>query len=65
MTWLDITDPRNADQVCAMVREERYKALSVREWKHRLKGLGISVEGGQIRALRRNRAICALPTEFC
>jgi hypothetical protein len=55
--------------VLTMIRDEREKALSPREWKFRLRGYGYgikTVEGEQILTrLPKNVPIGVLPPEFC
>ena len=57
-----------AAQVIAIARREREKALSTREWKHRLAGygygIGESAFGPVIESLPRRIPICALPSDI-
>ncbi len=55
-------------QIVALVTNEREKALSKREWKHRLAGYGYSVRetdaGDVLQTLPHNIEICTLPAEL-
>jgi hypothetical protein len=55
-------------QVLDLVREERIKALSAREWKFRLRGYGYAikdVEGEQVLTrLPQGQPLGVLPPEF-
>lgn len=55
-------------QVVELVAAERTKALSTREWKHRLAGFGYCIretDAGQIiETLPHHVEICALPAEL-
>lgn len=64
MTQTQLTDPYFRNDVCAIVVEERKKALSVREWKHRLAGYGLFIEQGLVKTLRQGAIICPLPAEL-
>lgn len=64
MTRMQLDDPKFTQDVLAMVAAERAKALSRREWTHRLAGLGVTIEGGHVIALHHGRAIAALPPEL-
>ena len=59
------TEPFATNQVIDLVTQERSKALSVREWKHRLAGYGYSVEnredGAVVTSLAKGVEICVLP----
>lgn len=54
--------------VLALLKSERAKALSPREWKHRLAGYGFAIKhtdrGDVVTALPHGREICALPTSL-
>lgn len=56
---------RDHAALIALVRAERQKALSLREWKHRLAGYGYALRdtdhGTVIASLSRDHEICALP----
>ena len=55
-------------QIVELVTTEREKALSKREWKHRLAGYGYSVRetdaGDVLQTLPHNIEICMLPAEL-
>ena len=55
-------------QIVELVINEREKALSKREWKHRLVGYGYSVRetdvGDVLQTLPHNIEICTLPPEL-
>jgi hypothetical protein len=69
MSALLKTDPIVAAQVIELVTRERAKALSPREWKHRLAGYGYGIratEAGQmIETLPKRVPICELPAHLC
>ena len=52
-----------------LVTNERERALSVREWKHRLAGYGYSVRdtenGHVLETLPHHVEVCTLPAELC
>ncbi|OIQ28234.1 MAG: hypothetical protein BM562_13440 [Alphaproteobacteria bacterium MedPE-SWcel] len=56
------------DGILSLVREERRKALSAREWRFRLRGYGLAVQdedGAQILTrLPRGEAIGVLPADM-
>lgn len=56
------------DSILALVASERQKALSTREWKHRLAGYGYALRdtehGTVIASLARGTEICPLPTHL-
>ena len=58
-----------AAQVLELVSRERKLALSRREWKHRLAGIGYGIretEVGEIVETLPNRVpVCTLPAELC
>ena len=62
------TDPVVQAQVIELVTRERAKALSPREWRHRLAGLGYQIRateaGHFIETLGRGKRLCALPAEL-
>lgn len=57
-----------AEQVLDLVLSERRKALSPREWKHRLAGYGYSLKqsdkGVLVTSLRTGDPVCAVPGEM-
>ena len=63
------TDPIVTAQVLELVTRERAKALSPREWMHRLKGYGYGIratDGGHIvERLPTRTPICSLPSDLC
>ena len=56
-------------EVLALVTRERERALSFREWKHRLAGYGYSVRdtdhGPVLETLPHHVEVCVLPPELC
>lgn len=64
-----MTTPKTLDAtVLALLKSERAKALSLREWKHRLAGYGLAIKhtehGDVVTALPHGREICALPASL-
>ena len=55
--------------VMTLVTNERERALSVREWKHRLASYGYSVRdtenGHVLETLPHHVEVCTLPAELC
>jgi hypothetical protein len=68
MSVIQASDAFLAAQVLDLVLSERRKALSPREWKHRLAGYGYSLtqaEGGVVvTSLRTGTPVCAVPGEM-
>lgn len=68
MAQFAATTPDLDAGVLALIRDEREKALSAREWKFRLRGYGYAVtdcEGRQmLTKLRTGDALGLLPPEF-
>ena len=58
-----------AAHVLELVSRERSLALSHREWKHRLAGMGYGIRetdrGQMLETLPHHVAICELPVELC
>ncbi len=56
-------------EVLSLVTRERQRALSYREWTHRLAGYGYSVrateQGAILETLPHHVEVCALPAELC
>lgn len=65
MTYAELTDPRFAGMVQQLVEAERAKALSKREWLHRLLGLGLQIEEGHVVTSRNRKPLIALPPHLC
>lgn len=65
MTQTQFTDPSFTNDVIGLIRNERSRSLSRREWLHRLKGLGLCVEDGQVFTLRNRQTVCVLPAHLC
>lgn len=65
MSSTQISEKNGLAQVLAILKAERAKALSLREWKHRLAGYGFAIKhtdgGDVVTALPHGREICALP----
>lgn len=68
MSVIQASDAFMATQVLDLVLSERRKALSPREWKHRLAGYGYSLtqHGGSVMvtSLRTGTPVCAVPGEM-
>lgn len=58
-------DSVEATQIMSLVTEERAKALSTREWRHRLAGYGYGIEdttdGMIVTKLPFGNALCMIP----
>ncbi|WP_415922506.1 hypothetical protein [Tateyamaria sp. SN6-1] len=58
-----------AAQVLEIVSRERKLALSRREWKHRLAGMGYGIRetdaGDVLETLPHRVPVCPLPSELC
>ena len=65
MTQAQFTDSTFANDVICMIRDERTKSVSRREWLHRLKGLGLVVDAGKVFTLRDRKTVCELPAALC
>ncbi|CUH64696.1 hypothetical protein TG4357_01439 [Thalassovita gelatinovora] len=56
------------DDVLALLRSEREKSVSVREWKHRLVGYGYAVKntdhGDVLAKFGSQEEICEIPVEL-
>ncbi len=67
MSVIHATDAFMAAQILDLALSERRKALSPREWKHRLAGYGYSLaasdDGVMVTSLRTGRPLCAIPGE--
>lgn len=54
----------NTDDIRALVMSERKKAISDREWRHRVRGLGYAIrddaEGLFVTSILRGGALCRL-----
>ena len=59
--------PFSASSILKLVTDERAKALSVREWKHRLAGYGYAIKdteaGHVVTELFGKAELCVLPSE--
>jgi hypothetical protein len=68
MSVIQASDAFMAAQVLDLVLNERRKALSPREWKHRLAGYGYSLthaeSGVMVTSLRTGATVCAVPGEI-
>lgn len=67
MSVIHASDAFMAAQVLDLVLTERRKALSPREWKHRLAGYGYSLTQAEgtvmVTSLRTGAAVCTVPGE--
>jgi hypothetical protein len=56
-------------QIIELVATERSKALSKRDWKHRLAGFGYGIRetdaGDVLETLPHHVEVCTLPAELC
>jgi len=54
----------STDDIRAFVMDERAKAVSEREWRHRLRGYGFAIrddaEGAYVTSIVRGGALCRL-----
>ena len=61
-------DPFVASKVIDLLSAERERALSVREWKHRIAGYGYGIKatdaGPVVTLLPKGTEICVLPDEL-
>ncbi|QBF34036.1 hypothetical protein [Thalassococcus sp. S3] len=61
-------DPYTIAMVMDLVKAEKKKALSMREWKHRLAGYGYAIkdtdQGMVLETLPHRVAICTLPEQL-
>jgi hypothetical protein len=68
MSVIQASEAFMAAQVLDLVLNERRKALSPREWKHRLAGYGYSLtqaeSGVMVTSLRTGAAVCTVPGEM-
>ena len=68
MTVIVNQDAFVAAQIVDLIARERTKALSKREWKHRIAGYGYCIretaEGDIIETLPHHVPVCALPPEL-
>ncbi|WP_417525229.1 hypothetical protein [Marinovum sp.] len=55
-------------QILLLLEEEREKALSAREWQHRIAGYGYAIKhtdhGDMITTLPHGQELCALPAQL-
>ena len=62
-------DPAEQASIIALLQSEHDKALSRREWTHRLAGYGYAIthtdHGDMVTALPRGEELCALPPQLC
>lgn len=62
------TDPTIVSKVLTLLEAERQKAVSPREWQHRIAGYGYAIKhtdhGDMITTLPQGREICALPAQL-
>jgi hypothetical protein len=67
MSVINASDAFMAAQILDLALSERRKALSPREWKHRLAGYGYSLatsdQGVVVTSLRTGTPLCAIPGE--
>ena len=68
MSVIQASDAFMAAQVLDLVLSERRKALSPREWKHRLAGYGYNLmqsdAGVVVTSIRTGTQVCAVPGEM-
>lgn len=67
MQKIETVTPAIANSVLELIRAERQKSVSVREWKFRLMGYGYRVmdtDHGEVIATLRQQEICAVPAEL-
>lgn len=63
-----IIDQNTISKILMLLEEEREKALSPREWQHRIAGYGYAIKrtdkGEMITTLPQGREVCALPAQL-
>ncbi|MCR8825383.1 hypothetical protein [Pseudosulfitobacter koreensis] len=63
------TDAALAAKAVDLITQERAKALSKREWKHRIAGYGYCIRDTQhgqiVETLPHHIPVCTLPAELC
>ncbi|WP_323765018.1 hypothetical protein [Marinovum sp.] len=63
-----IIDQNAISRILMLLEEEREKALSPREWQHRIAGYGYAIkrteQGEMITTLPHGREVCALPAQL-
>jgi hypothetical protein len=67
MQKIEVITPDLTNSVLELIRAEREKSVSVREWKFRLKGYGYKVmdtDHGEVIANLRQQEICPVPAEL-
>ncbi|WP_319825387.1 hypothetical protein [Thalassovita sp.] len=67
MQKIEEITPAISSAVLELVRQERMKSVSVREWKFRLMGYGYRVmdtDHGEVIANLRQQEICAIPADL-
>lgn len=67
MQKIEAITPAITNSVLELIRAEREKSVSVREWKFRLMGYGYKVmdtDHGEVIANLRQQEICAIPAEL-
>ncbi|MEZ5674292.1 hypothetical protein SAMN06265173_101223 [Thalassovita litoralis] len=67
MQKIETITPAISNSVLELVRQERMKSVSVREWKFRLMGYGYRVmdtDHGEVIANLRKQEICAVPADL-
>lgn len=69
MSILPNQDQFLSEHVIEMLTTERAKALSKREWKHRIAGYGYAIResdtGDVLETLPHRVEVCTLPAELC
>jgi hypothetical protein len=67
MQKIEHITPALTNSVLELIRAERQKSVSVREWKFRLKGYGYRVlhtDHGEVITTLRQQEICAVPADL-
>lgn len=67
MQKIEAITPAITSSVLELIRAEREKSVSVREWKFRLMGYGYKVmdtDHGEVIANLRQQEICTIPAEL-
>ncbi len=67
MQKIENITPAISNAVLELVRQERMKSVSVREWKFRLMGYGYRVmdtDHGEVIANLRQQEICTVPADL-
>ena len=65
MTQAQLNDPTFVNDVVGLISDEWTKSVSRREWLHRLKGFGLTVDAGKVFNMCDGQTVCELPAVLC